>query len=251
MALQLILHKKLATKIILLSITSPLAGRIHEWMYNLRNPINTQLLAENVSLHEQLLQQRAAERVNAAEERQAADSHPYRVIPAHVINSSTIYERNYLTLNIGAKSGIRPGMGVFSSQGAVGIIKYVSEHFATAVSLLHADLSISAKIYPSNATGTLQWLGKNPSQAKLLYIPLHLAIAVGDSVVTSGYGTAFYEGIPLGVITHAAVSPSSFFYEITIKLSTDFSSLSYVYIIDYIRSKEQDSLEKSIRAHYE
>jgi rod shape-determining protein MreC len=250
-ALQLVLHKKLATKIILLSITSPFAGRIHEWMYNFRNPINAKLLAENASLHEQLVKRRATDHINAAEEKQEADSYLHKVIPAHVINNSTIYERNYLTLNVGSKDGIRPGMGVFSSQGAIGIIKYVSEHFATAVSLLHVDLSISAKIYPSNAMGTLQWPGKNPSQAKLLYIPPHLAIAVGDSIVTSGYGTAFYEGIPLGIVTHVTTSPSSFSYEITVKLSTDFSSLSYVYIVDYTRSKEQDSLEKSTRARYE
>jgi len=69
----------------------------------------------------------------------------YTYLSAKTINNSVNKRENYITLNKGSLNGIEPGMGVISTQGVVGIVKNVSNHYATVISILHPKTSISAK----------------------------------------------------------------------------------------------------------
>ena len=53
----------------------------------------------------------------------------YKLIPASVINNSVNKKENYITLNIGYNSDIKEEMGVITSNGIVGKIKYASDNF--------------------------------------------------------------------------------------------------------------------------
>ena len=94
--------------------------------------------------------------------------------------------------------GITPGMGVMSAVGIVGKVKAVSDHFATVVSLLHPAMQVSAKLSHSGVLGTIQWTGRDPFRAQLLYVPRHVQIELGDAVVTSGYNATFLAGTMIG-----------------------------------------------------
>ena len=50
-------------------------------------------------------------------------------IAAEVINNSVNKSKNYITINRGSKHGIKEGMGVLSSSGVVGRVKYVTNNF--------------------------------------------------------------------------------------------------------------------------
>jgi rod shape-determining protein MreC len=169
----------------------------------------------------------------------------YEFKGARVIANSLRYSQNYLTLNKGTKQGVKPGMGVFNSQGAVGRIKSVSENHSIAFSLLNTSLLISSKIKSSDVFGSVQWDGGNASEVNLLYVPRHVKATKGDSVITSGFNAVFPEGILIGVISNVEVNKKdSNYLSITVKLSTDFSKLSYVYLVENTRFSELDSLYK-------
>ena len=169
----------------------------------------------------------------------------YEFRGARVIANSLRYSQNYLTLNKGSKQGIKPGMGVFNSQGAVGRIKSVSENYSVAFSLLNTSLLISSKIKSSDVFGSVQWDGGDASEAKLLYVPRHVKAVKGDSVATSGFNAVFPEGVLIGVISNVEVNKKdSNYLSITVKLSTDFSKLNYVYLVENTRFTELDSLYK-------
>ena len=51
----------------------------------------------------------------------------YYFIGAQVINKSTLKLNNTITINKGIKDGVHPEMGVISKQGAVGVVKDVSD----------------------------------------------------------------------------------------------------------------------------
>lgn len=61
----------------------------------------------------------------------------YVYTTAKVINNSTNNRENYLTLDQGEINGIKPGMAVIGTNGVVGIVKNVSPHFSSIISLLH------------------------------------------------------------------------------------------------------------------
>jgi len=205
---------------------------------------NIKLLHENTALRNKLLR--------AIESKEQLDTTtPYYLIPAQVINNTIVSSKNYLTLNKGAIHGVTPGMGVISSEGIVGRVKAVSEHFATVTSLLHTSMQVSAKILHSNVLGTVRWLGNDPCRAQVLYVPRHVPVEPGDKVVTSGYNATFFEGVLIGHIKRVKLRKEAYFYDVELHLSTDFSTLHHVYIVKNDLKQEKDALEQHTKDFYE
>jgi rod shape-determining protein MreC len=167
----------------------------------------------------------------------------YNYIPAKVINNSTQKINNYLTIDKGSRDGLEPGMGAISSFGVVGFVKTVSNNYATLYSLLHGDMQVSSMLSRLGVFGTTKWDGLDPLYANLLYIPRHVELQVGDSIVTSGYNAIFPEGIPIGQIKEFSIEENETFYNIVVELSSDFQSLSHLYLIQNYFRQEKDSVE--------
>ncbi len=226
-------------------------GQILNFTNELRNyPLlkkeNERLLQDNATLRKQLLQKEVF-----TDQSCMVVPVPYDFISARVIGNSVISSKNYLTLNKGAVHGITPGMGVISTSGMVGIVKAVSDHFSTVISLLHTSMQVSAKILNSEVLGTVQWPGKDLFQAQLLYVPKHVQVESGDKVVTSGYNSSFFEGTVIGQVKQVTLRQGAPFYDIELLLSTDFSRLQHVYVVKNSFKKERDNLEQHTRQLYE
>lgn len=168
----------------------------------------------------------------------------YEYIPARVINNSFRFTNNYITVDKGRKAGIEPEMGVISSGGIVGQVKVVSDNYSTIYSLLHSEMFISSMIERLGVFCTAKWQGTNPAIANLLYVPRHVDVQKGDRIVTSGYNAVFPPGIPVGVVENVEIEPNETFYNIEIRLSNDFSRISYVYLISNKLKFEKDSIEQ-------
>lgn len=169
----------------------------------------------------------------------------YSFIIADVINNSISRPYNYITLQKGAADGIKPEMGVVDQNGVVGIVNVTGPHTARVISLLNPYLRLSCKVKRSEHVGSLQWDGKDPRYAMLEELPRHVEFRNGDTIVTSGYSTAFPEGVPVGTVVSSKKDNAENFYSIRVKLFTDFSTLSTVRVIrdamtDELRNVEQD-----------
>ncbi len=169
----------------------------------------------------------------------------FNFITAKVINNSVRRINNYLTVDKGKKQGVEPGMGVISSWGIVGKVRACSEDFSTIYSMLHSDMLVSSEIKSNHVICTTSWNGEDPLYANLLYVPRHVKLAEGDTVVTSGYNAIFPENEPIGIIESYSIRENETFYHVRVRLSTDFNTLSYVYIIKNKFRAEKDSLEQS------
>jgi rod shape-determining protein MreC len=168
----------------------------------------------------------------------------YDFIPARVINNSVRRTNNFLTIDKGSDEGIEPGMGVISSWGIVGKVRAASSNYSTVYSLLHSEMMISSLITANGVICTTSWTGEDPLYSDLLYVPRHLNISKGDSVVTSGFSSMYPRGIPIGIIDSYWISENETFYHIKIKLANDFFRLAYVYVIKNKLKAEKDSLEQ-------
>jgi len=199
--------------------------------------INDRLIRENQLLREQV--------ANMSLQHFAPDTteQKYKLYRAKVINNTYRRSMNFLTLDIGARDSISPGMGVISGDGVIGQVKSVSDHFSTVTSLLHRNLLISSAIQRTNTLCTVQWDGEDPTKASLKYVPRHVPVVEGDSIVTSGYNAVFPEGILIGTVSDIHLEDNDVFYEAKVDLAVDFSSLEYVYLVDNLLKQEQDSLE--------
>ena len=166
----------------------------------------------------------------------------FRYIPARVIDNSINSRHNYIILDAGSNDGAYKEMGVICKNGVVGIVSATTKHFASVISLLNTDVRVSAMHKKSGAFGAVSWDGMNYRRVVLDEIPLHVNVAVGDTIVTSGFSTIFPRDIPIGRVVDFYNKDGSFL-QITVELFADFKTLDYVYLVDSKVKSEVDRLQ--------
>ena len=173
----------------------------------------------------------------------------YTFITAKVINNSVNHRSNYLTLDKGSLQGVSPDMGVITNNGVVGIVKDVSPHYCSVLSLLHKDTKISARLAQSRYFGSMIWEGGNPKLATLTDIPRHVQLKKGMKIETTSFSSLYPEGIELGIIVEWEVKPGENFYSIQVLLSNDFQNLTHVYIVNNLFKAEKDTIEANSQSN--
>lgn len=167
----------------------------------------------------------------------------YQYISAKIIKNSYNKRNNYLTINKGSMHGIENGMGVCVNDGVVGIVRDVTKHYATIMSLLNKKTIISTRFAKSNHFGEILWDGKSHHFAQLHSVEKYVDVSVGDSLITNSFSSIFPEGITLGTVNRFQRDETDNFYSIEVDLSVDFSNLDYVYVIKDLLKEERLELE--------
>ncbi len=167
----------------------------------------------------------------------------FSVVPARVINNSILTTRNFFTIDKGSRDSIKANMGVMTADGVAGVVKQVSEHYATVLSLLHLDCRISASVEGQDYFGSISWDGQSYKRLSLSGIPKHVSLSKGLSIVTNGYSTVFPKGIPIGQIDVYDISKNGVFFDISVEPYTDFSEMGHVYILKDNFADERLSIE--------
>ena len=172
----------------------------------------------------------------------------FTFMAAEVIKNSTMREENYLTINRGSNHGVKPGMGVISSKGVVGVVKNVTAHFSQIVSILNSSLQVSAKIKRTRFLGSLKWHSESeqnnhdPRFMVLEGVPKHADVVQGDTIITSGYSNIFPGGLLIGRVENIRILNGNNFYTLDVALWDDLSIVQYVYVVDNLMIKEFDAL---------
>ena len=71
----------------------------------------------------------------------------------------------------------------------------------------------------------------------------HVPVKVGDTIITSGYSQIFPRNVLIGTVKSVKSYPEKTFMDVTVKLSTDFGNLGYVYIAKNMRKQEIQLLD--------
>lgn len=212
--------------------------------FNLREE-NEKLAAENAALHNKSVSSTTDFSVQNFTVNNPSYRQQYSYIMANVVNNSVNRRNNYLTLNRGSAQGVTKDMAVICSQGIVGVVKDVSENFCTVMSLLHKNSIIPVSIKKFDEPGSLNWDGQDQTMGTIPFVPSHLKITKGDTIVTSHLSAFFPEGILAGTVAGYEIVSGKNFYTMMVKFSTDFHKLKHVYIVNNILKQEQTILENA------
>ncbi|PCI36157.1 MAG: rod shape-determining protein MreC [Flavobacteriaceae bacterium] len=167
----------------------------------------------------------------------------YNYISAKIIKNEYSKINNFITINKGSSSGLKSDLGVINTKGIIGIVKNVSNKYATILSILNSYSKLNVRLKNSNYFGTLIWNGNNYNTVQLIDIPRQADLQVGDTIITGGRSAIFPEGIMVGTIKDFKFEDTKF-DEINITLFNDMSALGYVQIIENTERKEQQLLEE-------
>ncbi|MDR1543976.1 MAG: rod shape-determining protein MreC [Prevotellaceae bacterium] len=168
------------------------------------------------------------------------------IIPVKIVYKTVDKINNYMIINKGRKDGIRKDMSVVSANSVVGVVQTVSDNYAVVISVLSQKLKISGKLQKADYLCSIFWNGQSPRKCNIENIPDHVAAAVGDTIVTSGYSSIFPENVVVGTIKKITLNPSTAWNNIEIEYATDFMTVSFVNVVANARHNELNSLQQSL-----
>ena len=198
---------------------------------------NEELAKENARLKSLLFNQKDTTKLPQIDSIKGVNK--INIIVSKVIRNPYSTLENYITINNGEASGIKPNMGVINSAGIVGIVDKTSKNYSTIISVLNVNSKINAKIKKSNHFGSLIWNGKSTGFAQLIDVPRLAGVRKGDTIVTGGESIIFPENIGIGTIDKVYIDNETNYYTLDIKLFNDMTNLGHVYVI---KNKDADEI---------
>ncbi len=160
----------------------------------------------------------------------------YRLLPAEIsfIFGSGI--PNTVRINRGEVDSVRVNQTVVTRNGVAGRIGQVFSDYSIVYLLTEPRCRVAARLKRSREMGIIRYnlkrgmyLDNLPSQGDVL---------VGDTVIASGLGGYFSEGLILGTVASAEIPEKEFFYNIKIAPAVNFNGLDELYIL--VRTGESD-----------
>ncbi|MCL6748711.1 rod shape-determining protein MreC [Prevotella sp. TCVGH] len=237
------------------SSANVVVGRIYDWSSQLEHffsltKVNEELTARNIALEEKVSDLSEKLTTVTKDSSYVKDSlllpvQEMKLIPAKVVSNSIIQPDNLMTINKGSKDGVKKDMGVVCGTGVVGIVYLVSPQYSVVIPLLNTKSNISCKIENREYFGYLIWQGGATDIAYLDDIPRHARFKLNENIVTSGYSSIFPPGIKVGKILHVYNSADGVSYRLSVKLSTNFSTLRDVSVVDNTAMKERIELMRA------
>ena len=185
------------------------------------------ILAENRSLRERLLmlesraQRRAALETENVRLRELLDSSVKmgeRVLVAELLAVELELSSRQVVVNKGSRQGVFMGQPIVDSQGIMGQIVHVGPLTSTAMLLTDVSHAVPVQVNRNGLRAVAVGTGVD-HVLELLYVPNNADLREGDLLVTSGMGSRFPPGYPVGLVTHVNSHPSKPFARVRAKPS--------------------------------
>ncbi len=153
----------------------------------------------------------------------------YTVVPVEIISVVGTGIPNRLVINLGADDSIRVNQTVINRNGVAGRVAEVMDDYSVVYLLTEPRCRAAARIKRSREQGIIRYdIGRG------MYLdncPQQGDVTVGDTVITSGLGEIFPEGLVIGTVTNVTAPEKEFFYDISVDPAVNFNGLDELYIL--------------------
>ncbi|HEY7878300.1 MAG TPA: rod shape-determining protein MreC [Gemmatimonadaceae bacterium] len=124
-------------------------------------------------------------------------------VPAEAIPGRGIGEEFTVTLSAGSNAGVRVFSPVVAPEGLIGMVKTVDPTMSIAIVWAHPDFRVSAMSADGSAFGIVAaHVGTDPERylLEMRGVPVRSTLKPGTKIVSSGLGSTFPRGIPVGTV---------------------------------------------------
>lgn len=184
---------------------------------------NRHLRARLDEVREYRLENRRLSELLALRERLKAPTLAARVIAA---DATSLFQT--VIIDRGTEDGLHEGLPVVAPEGVVGRILRCSAHQSRILLATDASSAMAVLVQRSRARAVCRGRGQT------LVLDFALAkedIAVGDRIITSGYGGIFPKGLTVGTVRLTQFNDLDMFQTVTVTPAVNFSRLEEVLVL--------------------
>lgn len=197
---------------------------------------NEALRAELAQLKDQLHRAALAEEENAFLREYLSISEmksELSLMDAQIIARSSGNAEYIYTLNRGSVHQVAIGMPVITSDGVVGSVTEVGINWCRVTSILEINASAGAFDERSGALGLAEGTYELREEGlfRLAYLEEGADVAIGDRIVTSGYGSVYPQGLVIGTVLEIRSDDYTRQKIAILEPAVDFERLSRVMIV--------------------
>jgi rod shape-determining protein MreC len=187
---------------------------------------NQRLNAEVARLQEEAVQREELSRLldvkNALADQQFAT--------AKVYARSTNNLRDIIAIDLGSNDDIRVGMPVVTEgKTLVGTVTEVDSSHSWVTLVTDVDSAVSGIILESRAQGVVS--GSYSHKLNMEFVTQESTVNDGDTVLTSGLGGTYPEGLVLGKVTGVSGNPQDLFRQVAVEPLASLSRLETVLVM--------------------
>jgi rod shape-determining protein MreC len=216
-----------------------------------------ELVEENIALRERIaelekqnydaaeLEERSAWMSNFLEMK--SQHTDFKMLSASVTGRENGNYSKILTIDVGTGAGVTKNMPVVTSEGIVGRITELGYNWAKVTTIVEAQTSVGAYIERTEDAGICegQFDLAPEGMCRMSYLPAEAQIAVGDRVLSTGYGSVYPRGLLIGRVSEVKLDAFSRQKVATVDASVDAEVLRYVMIVTdyevYVESETEAS----------
>lgn len=187
---------------------------------------NERLNSELARLREETVQTEELERLLAVKNSLADQEFKAARITAH----SPTNLRELVAIDLGSSDGVRVGMSVVTEgKTLVGTISEVSDGHSWVKLVTDVDSAVSSLILESRAQGVVS--GGYNRRLTMEFVTQDSVVKEGDTVLTSGLGGSYPQGLVVGRVTGVSGSPQEVFRQVTVEPLASLSRLENVLVM--------------------
>ena len=164
------------------------------------------------------------------------------LVPAEVIARDPNRLTESFVIDRGKDAELRTGMPVVTAEGLLGKISEVVEGTSLVQTIFDRDFRVSCLEMKSRVIGILRW--KGGSNCSLENVPVQAQVSVGDTIVSSGLGGVFPEGLLVGVIVSMKPDNTGLFHDIEVVPAADISSVEEVFVVISVRLEDMRRIQQ-------
>lgn len=159
----------------------------------------------------------------------------YNYVGASIIGESggSFYE-GYV-IDRGADSGIKKDMIVIAGNELVGIVTEVNSNWSKVQTISSTNTAVAATVEETNEVSGIvrgyRNIGNREPLAKIYNLPMNSPIKAGDTILTSGLGGVYPQGIRIGSVTSVETDNVKVSKSAVIKPFADFNTLTQVVVV--------------------
>ncbi len=165
----------------------------------------------------------------------------YELIAARIVNKDPNPISSRCLIDKGLADGIDKDFPVITCDGVYGRIAEVTRENAVVQTISDFNFRAAGMNLRNGEQGILRW--ESGKGCILGQVRVNSDIQIGDSIVTSGIGSIFPKGVPVGKIQEIRVDETKLFYEASLEPACKLGEIEYVFIV---KKKPRESGKNTI-----